>query len=172
MYEQLNLKTILFQTIQFSISTQFSSICPIDRTQLGITTPGQSRQGSDSKVRVLRFPQSTSITGASTSNCLASHLYCDAVGIFYCYRRLGHCLVEILSYENICYWCNFSLIDYERMFFQIYKISLRLVIYVLSMKYQINCMIYGGARGVIVIDVRNGHGDTSSNPRQYWLHFT
>ena len=25
-------------------------------------------------------------------------------------------------------------------------------------------IIYGGARGVMVIVVRNGHGDTSSNP--------
>ena len=32
--------------------------------------------------------------------------------------------------------------------------------------------IYGGARGVVVIVVGNGHGDTSSNPRRDWLHFT
>ena len=30
----------------------------------------------------------------------------------------------------------------------------------------------GGARGVMVIVVGNGHGDTSSNPRWDWLHFT
>ena len=30
----------------------------------------------------------------------------------------------------------------------------------------------GGARGVVVIVVRNGHGDTSSNPGRDWLHFT
>ena len=29
----------------------------------------------------------------------------------------------------------------------------------------------GGARGVMVIVVGNGHGDTSSNPGQDWLHF-
>ena len=29
-----------------------------------------------------------------------------------------------------------------------------------------------GARGVIVIVVGNGHGDTSSNPERDWLHFT
>ena len=29
-----------------------------------------------------------------------------------------------------------------------------------------------GARGVMVIVVRNGHGDTSSNPGRDWLHFT
>ena len=30
----------------------------------------------------------------------------------------------------------------------------------------------GGARGVVVIVVGNGHGDTSSNPGPDWLHFT
>ena len=30
----------------------------------------------------------------------------------------------------------------------------------------------GGARGVIVIVVGNGHGDSSSNPGRDWLHFT
>ena len=28
------------------------------------------------------------------------------------------------------------------------------------------------ARGVMVIVAGNGHGDTSSNPGQDWLHFT
>ena len=30
----------------------------------------------------------------------------------------------------------------------------------------------GGARGVMVIIVGNGHGDTSSNPGRDWLHST
>ena len=30
----------------------------------------------------------------------------------------------------------------------------------------------GGAHGVMVIVEGNGHGDTSSNPGQDWLHFT
>ena len=33
-------------------------------------------------------------------------------------------------------------------------------------------IICGGARGVMVIIVGNGHSDTSSNPGQDWLHFT
>ena len=37
-------------------------------------------------------------------------------------------------------------------------------------------MIYakfnGGARGVMVIVVGNGHSDTRSNPWRDWLHFT
>ena len=32
--------------------------------------------------------------------------------------------------------------------------------------------IFGGDCGVVVIVVGNGHGDTSSNPRRDWLHFT
>ena len=39
-YTQLNVKTVLFQMIKFSISTQFSSIWPIDRTLSGTTIPG------------------------------------------------------------------------------------------------------------------------------------
>ena len=31
---------------------------------------------------------------------------------------------------------------------------------------------YGGARGVMVIVVGNGHGDMSSNPEQDCLHFS
>ena len=50
------LKTVLFQAIQFSISAQFSSIWPIDRTLSGATTPGQSGPGSDGNTGVLRIP--------------------------------------------------------------------------------------------------------------------
>ena len=32
-------------------------------------------------------------------------------------------------------------------------------------------VVYGGARGVMVIVVGNEHGDTSSNPGRDWLHF-
>ena len=32
--------------------------------------------------------------------------------------------------------------------------------------------IYGGARGVMVIVIGNGHSDKSSNPGRDWLHFT
>ena len=33
-------------------------------------------------------------------------------------------------------------------------------------------VVFGGARGVVVIVVGNEHGDTSSNPGRDWLHFT
>ena len=60
-------KTFLFQAIQFSqtgISTQFSSISPIDRTLSGATTIGQSGLWSNGNKGVLRIPQSSCITGA------------------------------------------------------------------------------------------------------------
>ena len=41
------LKIFRFPTIQFSISTQFSSIWPTDSTLSGATTPSPSGPGSD-----------------------------------------------------------------------------------------------------------------------------
>ena len=40
-------KTVLFQVIQFSISTQFISVWPIYRTLSDASTPDQSEPGSD-----------------------------------------------------------------------------------------------------------------------------
>ena len=48
-----------------------SSIWLIDRTLPGAITPGQS--GSDGNEGLLRILQSSSITGASPSNCLMSY---------------------------------------------------------------------------------------------------
>ena len=48
-----HVKTILFQSIQFSISTQFSSILPIDRTLSGAITPGQTETECDGNEEVL-----------------------------------------------------------------------------------------------------------------------
>ena len=49
-------KTVPFQPIQLSISTQFSSIWLIDGTQSGATTLAQSGPGSDGNERVLCIP--------------------------------------------------------------------------------------------------------------------
>ena len=68
------MKTVLFQAIQLSISTLFSSIWPIDRTLSGAITPGQSGPGSDGNEGELHIPQSTSITGTSPSDFLVSYL--------------------------------------------------------------------------------------------------
>ena len=60
-YTQLNVKTVLFQTIQFSISTQFSSIWPIDRTLSGVTTPGQSELGAMAMKWYSAFPKAPAL---------------------------------------------------------------------------------------------------------------
>ena len=52
---------ILFQAIQFCMSTQLSSIWPIDMTLSGATTPGQSGPGSDDNEKVLRISQSLNV---------------------------------------------------------------------------------------------------------------
>ena len=69
----VNVKTVLFQTIQFSISIQFSSIWPIDKTLSGVTTPDQTGPGSDGNEGLLQILQSASITGTSLSDCLVSY---------------------------------------------------------------------------------------------------
>ena len=89
-HTELNVKTVLFQTIQFSVSSQityqnssiqvvhftvithFSFIWPIDRTLSRANTPDQSGPGSDLNEGILYIPQNSSITGTSPSDCLVS----------------------------------------------------------------------------------------------------
>ena len=66
-------KIVLFQKIQYSISTQFSSIWRIYNTLPGATTPGQKEPGSDGNKEVLCIPQSSNITRASPSDSLVSY---------------------------------------------------------------------------------------------------
>ena len=62
------------------MSKQFSSIRTIDRTQAVASTPSQSGLGSDSSEGVLCIPQSSSITGTSTSDYLGSYPRHSLVG--------------------------------------------------------------------------------------------
>ena len=66
-------KTVLFQTIQFRLSTLSSSVWPIDRTLSGDNTPSPSGPGSDGNGGVHRIPQSLSFTWTSLSDCLMSY---------------------------------------------------------------------------------------------------
>ena len=68
-------QTVLVQTIQFSISTQFSSIWPIDRALSGATTSGKGEPASDGNKGVLCIPRSSSFTGTSPSDRLESSGY-------------------------------------------------------------------------------------------------
>ena len=69
------LKTILFQENQFNISTQFKCQKQFYFKQFrilsGVTTPGQSGPGSHSNEKALHIPQSSRMSGASSSDCLA-----------------------------------------------------------------------------------------------------
>ena len=67
-------KLVPFQTIQFSISIQFSSIWPIERTHSCATTLGQNGLVSNSNEGILCIFQSSSFTEASSSDCLESNL--------------------------------------------------------------------------------------------------
>ena len=93
-------KTASFQIIQLYISTQFSSIWPIDWTLSGTTTLGQSGSESNGNERLLHIPQSSIITGTSTLGCLVSYpghslgegvlpLWREAFRVFYSHSRLG-----------------------------------------------------------------------------------
>ena len=58
---QLNVKIVLFQTIQFSISAQFGSIQPIDRTLSGATTRGRGDLGAMAMKGYSAFPKAPAL---------------------------------------------------------------------------------------------------------------
>ena len=66
-------KTVLFRTIQFSISSLFSSIWPIDSTLSGGASPGQNEPGSDGNKGVPYVTQSSIIIGVLPSDCSVSY---------------------------------------------------------------------------------------------------
>ena len=90
---QFKCQTVLFQAIHLSISAQFSSIWPIERTLSGATTPSQSGPGSEGNEEVLCILQRSNITGASPSDFLVSYqdtfvggvldLWRDVISVFY-----------------------------------------------------------------------------------------
>ena len=94
--------------ILFKISTQFSFIWPIDRTLSGATTPGQNVLGSDSNERILRIPQSSSITEFSPSDCLVSYKVTRWEGeltpMQKCsqYNRYNRCILQPLPTGQTC----------------------------------------------------------------------
>ena len=57
-HPHLNVETVLFHAIHLSISTQFSSIKPIERTVSGATILGHVGPESDGNKEVLAFPKS------------------------------------------------------------------------------------------------------------------
>ena len=77
-----------------------SLIQPIDKTLSGATTLGHSGPGSNDNEGVLCIPQNSSITGASSSDCLVlypGHIQMgkisvgkNAVSVFYIPNQLGY----------------------------------------------------------------------------------
>ena len=86
-------KNSSFQTIQFSVITQCSSIRPIDRTLLCAITPDQSEIGSDGNVGIICIPQSSNINGASPSYCLVSYTG-HSLGESYPLLRCSRCILS------------------------------------------------------------------------------
>ena len=94
----------------YNISTQFSSLWPIERTLSGATTPEQCGPGSDSSEGVLHIPQSFSITGTAPWDFLVSYLghsfgsvlplSRNTVGVFFSSCRLGHRTHAVGNYSS------------------------------------------------------------------------
>ena len=82
---------ISFQTIQFSLCTQFK--WPIGRTKSGSTTPVKNGLGSNGNEGVLRIPQSSSITGVSPSDFLC-HIQDSHWGRITPLRRCSRCILQ------------------------------------------------------------------------------
>ena len=55
-WASLNVKKVLFQAIQFSMGTEFSSIQPIENTLLDATNPDLSGPGTDGNKGVVHIP--------------------------------------------------------------------------------------------------------------------
>ena len=92
------IQKVLFQTIQFSISTQFNSIWSKDRTLSDVTTPDQSGPGSYGNKRISASPKALALLEPHHQivkyPIQDTHwgvlLHCgEAVGVFYSPNRLG-----------------------------------------------------------------------------------
>ena len=84
----LYISTVLFQTSQFSISTKFSFIGPINRILSGANTPGQSGPGNDGNNRVLHISKSFSITEAASPSDW-SYLYAGMLSVYFWPQPIG-----------------------------------------------------------------------------------
>ena len=102
----LNIKTVLFQVIQFSKSSQFTSIWPIDRPLSGATTPCQSepeRRGTPDSLNLQHYCNLiiwlfSVISRTPIEKVLP--LCSGAVRIFYSLKRLGHNYIGLISLFN------------------------------------------------------------------------
>ena len=87
-------ETVLFQSIQFSVSTRFSSIRTIDRTLSDFNTLGQNGPGRDGTKGVLRIPQSSSISGTSPADYVALYSGQSFGGSLIPLQRCSQCILQ------------------------------------------------------------------------------
>ena len=103
-----------------------NSIWPIDRTQLGATTPGQNGPRSNDNQGVLHIPQKSSITETSPSDCFVSYpgnllwgcltplqrrsrfiLYSQPIGLGFCGCRWFRSMCKVnQKFCNILLMCD------------------------------------------------------------------
>ena len=125
-----NDRTVLFLTIQFSISHLFAlglnvkncSIWLIDRTLSGAATPSQSGLGSEGNEGVLHIPQSPNVTWTSPSGYLVSYVgyslvgvlrhWRDVVSVFFSPSKLGR--MVYCHIQDTCLGCLTSLQRWSR----------------------------------------------------------
>ena len=89
-------KLVLYLIVQLSVSTQFSSISPIDMILSGATTLGQSGPGSDGKKLVFHITLSYSITGTLLFHCLVSNTGHSLGGSLTSHQRCSRCILQPL----------------------------------------------------------------------------
>ena len=97
-------QTVLFQAIQFSISTKFTSIWPKDMTLSGATTPHRSVSVNEG---VLYIPQRSSITGTSPSDLMSYLGHSLWLFFFFCFftiaeNQLVYSTAETTGQKRLC----------------------------------------------------------------------
>ena len=80
-----------YAVIQCNISTNYSSVWPIDKTLSGTTSPGQSGLSSDGNKGILHTSKSSSVTETSPSDCLVPYLQNALEGS----KRFSQCILQL-----------------------------------------------------------------------------
>ena len=101
-YIHLSDQAVLFQTIQFCISTQFT--CQrFYLTLSGATSPNQNGCGSDGREWVPHIPQISSIIEASPSDCLVSYPGELLVGSLNPIQKCCQCILQQQLTSHFCW---------------------------------------------------------------------
>ena len=115
-------KTVIFLTIQLSLSAQFSIVWHMDMIRYSATLPGHSGPGSDGNEGVLGITQSSSISGGSRIDwqnhirilVVGGYSLCrETVGIIWEFEIQTYHLISnrrsnfvIVKKRWRCPWCN------------------------------------------------------------------